>query len=94
MIVPKFVSCYGFLEHFIPLLSGLISIKYVADTVKSEQDVLICSLTSIDLTVYREWRHFDFHARLTKQNFSSETTEASQSCNKKEKLSLAVSPAS
>ena len=28
---------------------------------------------------------FDFHARLTKQNFSSETTEASQSCNKKKK---------
>ena len=26
---------------------------------------------------------FDFHARLTKQNFSSETTETSQSCNKK-----------
>ena len=30
-------------------------------------------------------RHFDFHARLTKQNFSSETTQASQSCNKKKK---------
>ena len=52
MIVPKFVSCYGFLEHFIPLASLFISIKYVADTVKSEQDVLIYSLTSIDLTVY------------------------------------------
>ena len=26
---------------------------------------------------------FDFHACLTKQNFSSETTEKSQSCNKK-----------
>ena len=45
MIVPKFVSCYGFLEHFIPKASRLLSIKYVADTVKSEQDVLIYSLT-------------------------------------------------
>ena len=53
MIVPKFVSCYGFLEHFIPLASRFISIKYVSDTVKSEQDVLIYSLTGIDLTVYR-----------------------------------------
>ena len=61
---------------------------------KSEQDVLIYSLTLMDLTVYREWRHFDFHARLTKQNFSSETTEASHLCNKKKKLSLAVFPAS
>ena len=45
MIVPKFVSCYGFLEHFIPSDSLFISIKYVADTVKIEQDVLIYSLT-------------------------------------------------
>ena len=45
MIVPKFVSCYGFLEHFIPLASLFISIKYVADTVKIEQDVLTYSLT-------------------------------------------------
>ena len=45
MIVPKFVSCYGFLEHFFPQASCFISIKYVADTVKSEQDVLIYSLT-------------------------------------------------
>ena len=78
MIVPKFVSCYGLLEHFIPYASRLISIKNMAPTVKSEQDALIYSLTSIDLTVYRWWRHFDFHACLTKQNFSSETTEASQ----------------
>ena len=41
MIVPRFVSCYGFLEHFIHKASRLLSIKYVADTVKSEQDVLI-----------------------------------------------------
>ena len=40
MIVPKFVSGYGYLEHFIPLASRLISIKYVADTLKSEQEVL------------------------------------------------------
>ena len=53
MIVPKFVSGYGFLEHFIPEASRLISIKYVADTMKSEQDVLIYSLTLVDLTVYR-----------------------------------------
>ena len=53
MIVPKFVSCYGFLEHFIPSASRFISIKYVIDTVKIEQDVLIYSLTLIDLTVYR-----------------------------------------
>ena len=33
--------------------------------------------------MYRLWRHFDFHARSTKQNFFSETTERSQSCNKK-----------
>ena len=45
MIVPKFQSCYGFLEHFIPYASRLISMKYVADTVKGEQDVLIYSLT-------------------------------------------------
>ena len=45
MIVPKFESSYGFLEHFIPEASRLICIKYVADTVKSEQDVLIYSLT-------------------------------------------------
>ena len=45
MIVPKFVSCYGFLEEFIPEASRLIFIKYVADAVKSEQDVLIYSLT-------------------------------------------------
>ena len=45
MIVPKFVSSYGFLEHFIPIASLFISIKYVADTVKNEQDVLIYSLT-------------------------------------------------
>ena len=45
MIVPKFVSCYGFLEDFIPSASLFISIKYVADTVKIEQDVLIYSLT-------------------------------------------------
>ena len=76
MIVPKFVSCYGLSEHFIPYASRLISIKNMADTVKSEQDNLIYSLTSIDLTGW--WRHFDFHACLTKQNFSSETTEASQ----------------
>ena len=87
MIVPKCLSGYGFLENFIPKASRLISIKYVADTVKGEQAVLLYSLTRIDLTVYRYWRHFDFHARLTKQNFSSETTEASQSCNKK-KLSF------
>ena len=62
-----------------------MSFKYVSDTVKSEQDVLIYSLTWIDLTVYREWRHFDFHARLTKQNFSSEKTKARQSCKKKKK---------
>ena len=36
MIVPKFVSGYGFLEHFISLSFRLISIKYVAYTVKSE----------------------------------------------------------
>ena len=65
----------------------------MADTVKSEQDVLIYSLTLIDLTVYREWRHFDFNARLTKQNLFSETTEASQSSNKKKQLSFAVLPA-
>ena len=41
MIVPKFVSGYGFLEDFIPYASRLTSIKYVANTVKSEQDVLI-----------------------------------------------------
>ena len=45
MMVPRFVSCYGFLEHFIPLASRLPSIKYVADTVKSEQHVLIYRLT-------------------------------------------------
>ena len=90
MIAPNFVSCYGFLKHFIPSASLFISIKYGADTAKIEQDVLIYSLTLIDLTVYREWRHFDFHACLTKQNFSSETTQASQSCNKKKKISLAV----
>ena len=45
MIVPKIVSCYGFLEHLVPKASRLISIKYVADTVKREQDVLIYSLT-------------------------------------------------
>ena len=45
MIVLKFVSGYGYLEHFIPLASRLISIKYVADTVKSEQEVLFYSLT-------------------------------------------------
>ena len=45
MIVPKFVSCYGFLEHFISKASGFMSIKYVSDTVKSEQDVLIYNLT-------------------------------------------------
>ena len=45
MIVPKFESCYGLKQHFIPLASRLISIKYVADTVKREQDVLIYSLT-------------------------------------------------
>ena len=45
MIVPKFVSCYGFLEHFIPSVSLFISVKYVADNVKIEQDVLIYSLT-------------------------------------------------
>ena len=42
--------------------------------------------------MYREWRHFDFHARLTKQNLFSETTEAGQSCNEK-KLPFAVLPA-
>ena len=45
MIVPKFKSYVGFLEHFIRKGSRLISIKYVADTVKSEQDVLMYSLT-------------------------------------------------
>ena len=45
MIVPKFASGYGFLEHFIPYTCRLISIKYVADTVKREEDVLIYSLT-------------------------------------------------
>ena len=45
MIVPKFVSCYGFLEHFIPSASLFISIKYVADTVKIEEDALIYTLT-------------------------------------------------
>ena len=35
MIVPKFVSCYGFLEHFIPQASGLISINYVTGTAKA-----------------------------------------------------------
>ena len=45
MIVPKFVSCYGFLEHFIASASLFISIKYEADTVKIEQDVLMYSLT-------------------------------------------------
>ena len=45
MIVPKFVSCYGFLEHFIPSASLFIFVKYVADNVKIEQDVLIYSLT-------------------------------------------------
>ena len=82
------MSGYGFLEHFIPLASRLIGIKYAADTVKSEQDVFIYSLTWVDLTVYREWGHFDFYARLKKQTFSSETTEASQSCNKKQQLSF------
>ena len=53
MIVPKFVSCQGFLEHFIPLASRLISLKYVGDNVKGEQDVLIYSSTRTDLTVYR-----------------------------------------
>ena len=33
IIVPKFVSGYGFLEHFIPYASRLIAIKYAADTV-------------------------------------------------------------
>ena len=66
----------------------------MAETVESEQDVLIYSLTLIDPTVYREWRHFDFHARLTKQNLSSETTEASQSYNNKKQLSFAVLRAS
>ena len=42
----------------------------------------------LQLNMYREWRHCYFHARLTKQNFSSETTEASQSCNKKQQLSF------
>ena len=45
MIVLKVLSCYGFLEHFIPSASLFISIKYVVDTVKIEQDVLIYSLT-------------------------------------------------
>ena len=45
MIIPKFVSCYGFSEHFIRLASLFICIKYVADTVKIEEDVLIYSLT-------------------------------------------------
>ena len=45
MIVPKFGSCYGFLEDFISSASLFFSIKYVADTVKIEQDVLIYSLT-------------------------------------------------
>ena len=36
MIIPKFLSGYGFLEHFISQASRLISIKYVAYTVKSE----------------------------------------------------------
>ena len=36
MIVPKFVSGYGFLDHFIAQASRLIAIKYVTDTVKSE----------------------------------------------------------
>ena len=94
MIVPKFVSCYGFLEYFIPLASRLICIKYVADTVKSHQDVSIYSLTWVELRVYREWRQFNFHARLTKQKFPSETTEASQACNKKQQIPLAVLPAS
>ena len=58
---------------------------------KSEQDVLIYSLTFIHLTVNREWRHFDFHARLTKQNFSSETTEPSQSYIKKKTITRGVS---
>ena len=35
--------------------------------------------------MYRWWRHFDFHAPLTKQNFSSEPTKPSQSCNNKKK---------
>ena len=47
------MAVYGVLEHFIPSASRLISINYVADTVKSEQDVLIYSLTWVDLTVYR-----------------------------------------
>ena len=45
MIVPRFVSRYGFLEDFIPEACRLIFIKYVADTVKSEQQVPILSLT-------------------------------------------------
>ena len=45
MIVPKFVFCHGFLEHFIPEDSRLICIKYVADTAKGGEDVLIYSLT-------------------------------------------------
>ena len=53
MMAPKFVCCYGVLEHFIPQASRLICIKYVAETVESEQDVLIYSLTWIDLAVYR-----------------------------------------
>ena len=46
MIVPKFVVLlWLFRAFFFPEASCFISIKYVADTVKSEQDVLIYSLT-------------------------------------------------
>ena len=45
MIVPKLVSGYGFLEHFISEACSPISIKYVADSVKSEENVFIYSLT-------------------------------------------------
>ena len=34
------------------------------------------------------WRHFDFHARLTKQNFSFETTEANNHVKKKKKKTI------
>ena len=37
MIAPKFVSCYGFLEHFIPKASGLISINYVTGTANASK---------------------------------------------------------
>ena len=83
MIVPKLVSGYGFLGAFYSLSLSSYLYQVRGRHCESEENVFIYSLTWVDLTVYREWRHFDFRARLKKQNFSSETTELSQSCNRK-----------